>query len=115
MFDEFKGTKRIHSIWNGDPSHTSPYTREFLKRRVGWVQVLVAPAHTSKFNGTFTVGLFRPLPQMGSWPRRQHLIQRLETVQHESSRLLVHPFTSKSFIERYTGKYRVVFAMENDI
>ncbi len=95
MFDEFKGVKKLHLIWDGGPSHTSAYTQEFLRQYAGWVRVLVTPAHASWLNQAELLlrAFSHRYLNRGDWTSRQHLIQHLETACGEYNRLFAHPFT----------------------
>jgi hypothetical protein len=90
-----KKARKIHLIWDGGPSHTSEYTRQFLRAYKGWVRVLLTPPHAGWLNqGELLLRAFAArYLHRGSWPSRQHLMNHLQESTEEYDRLFAHPFT----------------------
>lgn len=95
MFEEFKGVRKLHLIWDGGPSHTSKDTQDFLRGYAGWVRVLPTPAHASWLNQAEL--LLRAFSERylkrGSWGSRKELMEHLDASWREYNHLFAHPFT----------------------
>jgi hypothetical protein len=95
LFAALKGARKIHLIWDGGPSHTSAYTRAFLRNYRGWVRVLLTPAHASWLNQAEL--LLRAFSarylHRGSWSSRSQLANHLLDAFLEYDQLFAHPFT----------------------
>jgi len=96
MLDEFlPQVKKIHLIWDGDPTHTSGATKTFLQRYRGRVRVVQTPAHASWLNqGELLLRAFAErYLQRGDWESRTHLIDHLQVAWPEYNDRFAHPFT----------------------
>jgi len=95
LFDEYKGARKIHVIWDGGSSHISKETQGFLRGYDGRVRVLLTPAHASWLNqGELLLRAFSErYLKRGDWKSRHHLIQHLEAAWQEYNHLFAHPFT----------------------
>lgn len=89
----FRKFRRVHLIWDGDPSHVSAATQAFLRSYGSWLRVLFTPAHASWLNQaelllkSFEVHYLK----RGSWTSRQELIDHLYASVPEYNRLFAHP------------------------
>jgi len=111
LFDELKGVRRIHLVWDGGPSHVSQETQRFLGAYKGRVRVLVTPPHASWLDQAEL--LLRAFSHRylvrGDWQSRSHLIQHLDSSWHEYNRLFAHPFNwswtrrdMRKWVEKHT-------------
>lgn len=95
LFDEYKGARKIHVIWDGGSSHISRETKGFLRGYDGRVRVLLTPAHASWLNqGELLLRAFSErYLKRGDWKSRKEMIDHLDASWREYNHLFAHPFT----------------------
>jgi len=95
LFHFHRRARRLHIIWDGDPSHTADDTQRFLKRHAPWVQVHQTPAHASWLNqAELLLRAFRErYLRRGEWNSQDSLKNHIDASWREYNRLFAHPFT----------------------
>lgn len=112
LFEELKGVRRIHLIWDGGPSHMSQETQRFLDAHKGRVRVLVTPPHASWLDQAELLlrAFSHRYLERGDWKSQSQLIQHLDSSWHEYNRLFAHPFNwswtrrdMRKWVEKHTN------------
>jgi hypothetical protein len=95
LFRAHPAARRIHLIWDGDPSHTAKATQHWLRAHYPWVRVLQTPAHASWLNQAELLlrAFGERYLQRGDWCSRLHLTDHIDASWREYNRFFAHPFT----------------------
>lgn len=94
LLKEHRGARRIHLIWDNNPSHIARETRDLL-HSYPRVRVLFTPAHASWLNqAELLLRAFAARYLLrGEWASRAEFINHLNACWPEYNRLYAHPFT----------------------